>query len=99
MAVTCGQPTSVHEREPMFVTRTPLMFTPVIGLTQLGRPTRRFLPSHRGVASVSSPREVTGAVGGLLVADPPHPASNPTTTINNVRATVVAYGAPSPGFR
>jgi hypothetical protein len=90
MATTCGQPTNLHEREPLFVTRTPLMLTLVIGLTQLGRLTRRFLASHRVAVSVRWPREVTGVAGGLLVPEPPQPASNPTTTINNVRVTVEA---------
>jgi hypothetical protein len=51
---------------------------------------RRFLASHRVAVSVRWPREVTGVAGGLLVPEPPQPASNPTTTINNVRVTVEA---------
>lgn len=70
----------------MFVSRTPLRFTSVIGLTQLGRPTRRLLAAQG--AAVCAPLAM--AVGGVLVGDPAHPASSPTTKISNVRGTVVA---------
>lgn len=78
----------------MFVTRTPLMFTCVIGLTQLSRPTRRFVPSHRGAVCTSSRPEVTGAAGGLLVADPPHPASSstPSSSARNLMRSAFPFG-------